>query len=134
MLNPFPELLTFSLLGPMFLRAILGLIFIDLGRFKFKGEKSRWIASLEALHIGQAPIVVKVLGAIEIIGGVMLIIGLYTQIAALVLAILTGTEAYLEYKDATLLKRNFSFYILLFVVLLSLLVTGAGAFAFDIPL
>lgn len=134
MLNPFPSLLTYSLLGPLFLRVVVGLIFLDLGRFKLKGEKQRWIASLEALHIGQARAVVNFLGIVEIVGGLLIIVGLYTQIAALVLAILTAKEAYVEWKDSALLKRNFVFYVLLLVILLSLLVTGAGAYAFDIPL
>jgi uncharacterized membrane protein YphA (DoxX/SURF4 family) len=76
----------------------------------------------------------KILGAIEIVGGIMLILGLYTQIAALVLGLLTLAEAYTEYKDPLILKRNFVFYTMLFAILLSLLLSGAGAFAIDLPL
>ena len=134
MLNPFPSLLTYSLLGPMILRIILGVIFVDLGRFKLTKERERWIASLEALHIGGAKLVTKILGGVEIIGGLMLVVGYYTQIAALVFVLLTGAELYIEYKDAGILRRDITFYLLLLAISLSLLLTGAGAYAFDIPL
>ncbi|MES2213847.1 MAG: DoxX family membrane protein [Patescibacteria group bacterium] len=134
MLNTFPELLTYSQMAPFILRVVIGLIFLDLGLLKFKAEKSRWIASLQALGIGSPEIFVSLLGALEIIGGIMLIIGIYTQVAALGFIILTGLEIYIEYKEAALLKRNIVFYVLLCSIALSLLLTGAGAFAFDIPL
>ncbi|MDB5266791.1 MAG: hypothetical protein JWN89_606 [Parcubacteria group bacterium] len=134
MLNTFPELLTYSQMAPFLLRVVIGLIFIDLGLLKFKSEKGRWIESFKALGFGSAEIFVSVLGALEVLGGVMLLIGIYTQVAALGFIILTGMEIYLEYKEAALLKRNIVFYVLLCAIAFSLLLTGAGAFAFDIPL
>ncbi len=134
MLNTFPDLLTYSQLAPFILRVVLGLIFIDLGLLKFKAEKSRWIISFEALHLKPAEILVSVFGALQLVAGAMLIVGLYTQVAALVLVILTGMEVYTEYKDARILKRDIVFYVLLFSIALSLLITGAGQYAFDIPL
>ena len=134
MLNTFPDLLTYSQLGPFILRVVLGLIFIDLALLKFKAEKQRWIASFEALHIKPAPVLVSVFGALQLVGGVMLIVGLYTQVAALAFVILSGMEVYIEFKDARILKRDIVFYVLVLSIALSLLITGAGAYAFDIPL
>lgn len=134
MLNTFPDLLTYSQLAPFILRVVLGLIFIDLGLLKFKAEKSRWIASFQALHLKPADILVSIFGTVQLVGGLMLIVGLYTQIAALAFVILSGMELYIEYKDATILKRDIVFYILVLSIAVSLLITGAGAFAFDIPL
>lgn len=134
MLNPFPELLTYGLLSPFILRVVVGFIFVNLGLLAFKGEKERWIVSLATLNIPNPKIAVKIFGAIEFIGGIMFLLGFYTQIAALVLALLTFAEAYVEYKDPTILKRNFVFYILILAITLSLLFSGAGAFAIDIPL
>lgn len=134
MLNTFPDLLTYSLLAPLILRVLAGLIFIDLGILLFKGEKERWLASLSALKIPKPKIAIKIFGLIEIVGGAMLILGLYTQISALVLALLVFAEAYIEYKEPIILKRNFVFYVMLLAILLSLLLSGAGAFAFDLPL
>lgn len=134
MLNPFPELLTYSLLSPFILRVVAGLIFINLGALAFRNEKKRWEISLSALKVPRAETAVKILGGVEIAGGIMLFLGFYTQIAALVLALLTFSEAYIEYKDPAILKRNIIFYSMLFAIVLSLLFSGAGAFAIDLPL
>lgn len=134
MLNPFPELLVFSLLGPFILRAVLGLILLDLGMLKFKGEKKRWIASFDALYIRPADLFVAAYGLLQIAGGFLLIIGLWTQVAALAFAVFSGIELYVEWKARDVLKRDLVFYMLVFAISLSLLLTGAGAFAFDIPL
>src|SRR5690242_5970677 len=107
MLNPFPEFLNFSFFAPFFLRVVLGLIFIDLGWLKFKSEKARWLMSFEALNL--APILLSIYAVVEIVGGLMLIAGFWTQVAALVLAIFSGIEFYIEYKEASVLKRNLVF-------------------------
>ena len=134
MLNPFPDLLTYSLLAPFILRLVAGLVFIDLGILALKNEKKRWLVSLSVLKIPKPKTALRVLGAIEAIGGLMLIFGFYTQIAALVLALLTFCESYVEYKDPGILKRNLVFYVMLLAMVLSLLFSGAGAFAIDLPL
>lgn len=134
MLNPFPDLLTYSLLAPFILRLVAGLIFINLGVLLFKGEKERWLVSLSTLNVPGPKLVIKIFSAIEAVGGAMLIAGYYTQVVALVLALFTFAETYIEYKDPAILKRNFVFYIMLLAILLSLLLSGAGAFAIDLPL
>lgn len=134
MLNPFPDLLVYSLLAPLMIRLVLGLIFVDLGILVFKGEKARWKASLTTLRLPRPEIGVKVLGVVQTIGGAMILLGFYTQIAALILAVLTFAEGYFEYRDPTILKRSLAFYVLIFACLISLLFSGAGALAFDIPL
>ncbi len=134
MLNPFPDLLAYSLLAPLFLRLVLGLIFIDLGVLKFRGERERWLASFEALYLRPADFFVVVYGIVQIVGGLFLLFGLWTQVAALAFAILTGTELLIEWRMREVLKRDLTFYLLLFVISISLLLTGAGAYAFDIPL
>lgn len=134
MLNPFPELLSFSPLAPLILRLVLGLIFLDLGILKFKSERKRWVASFQALHLNPAQLLVTIFGLIEVVGGVLLLLGAWTQIAALIFVVLVGLEFYIEYKDASVLKRDIVFYILVLAIAVSLLLTGAGAFAFDIPL
>src|SRR3989344_6325252 len=134
MLNPFPELLYLSLLGPFILRVILGLIFIDLGLLKLKGEKERWLAIFETVGLRPNTFFVPLYGLLQIAGCIMLIVGFWTQVAALGFAISSGIELYVEWRDKEILKRDFVFYLLLFVISVSLLVTGAGAYAIDIPL
>lgn len=134
MLNLFPGLLSYALLGPFILRLVLGLVFIDLGLLKFKGEKKRWVATFEAMHLRPADFFVPLYAAVQILGGILLVVGLWTQAVAILFAILTFCELYVEWSNSTLLKRDFTFYLLSFCISLSLVFTGAGAYSFDIPL
>ena len=134
MLNPFPSLLTYATLAPFILRLVLAFIVLDLGFLKLGKEKSRWITSLQALHLKPADLWLKLLAGIDIVGGLMLLVGWETQIAALVFVILFGIEFYIEWKDGSILRRDLTFYFLVLAIALSLLLTGAGAYAFDIPL
>lgn len=134
MLNPFPELLTYGLMAPFILRLVVGYLFMNLGYLKLTSEKGRWLSSVSSLRLKPAEFFVKIFALMEIIGGAMLFIGLYTQVAALALAFLTFSELYVEYKEESLLKRNLVFYLLLFAICLSLLFSGAGFLAFDLPL
>ncbi len=134
MLSVFPELFTYGLLAPFILRVVLGALFLNLGILKFTKEKSRWITFFEGFRIKPAVIFLTILASIETIGGILLIIGLFTQVVALVFAILTFAELFIEFKEEALLKRNIIFYLLVFAISLSLLFSGAGFFAFDLPL
>ena len=134
MLNPFPELLMYSFLGPFILRVLIGLIFIDLGFLKFKSEKGRWLASFDTLGLRPADLFVPIYALLQIVGGLLLLVGLWTQVAALAFVIFTGIELYVEWQARDILKRDMVFYVLIFAISLSLLLTGAGAYAIDIPL
>ncbi len=124
----------YSLLGPFILRLVLGLIFLDLGVLKLRGEKERWLASFETLGLRPADLFVPLYAILQIIGGLLLLVGLWTQVATLVFAVFTGIELYVEWKAGEILKRDMVFYLLIFIISLSLLLTGAGAYAIDIPL
>ena len=134
MLNPFPEFLNYALLAPLILRLVVGLIFLDLGLLKFKSEKERWLASFDTLGLRPADLFVPLYGLLQVLGGLMFIAGFYTQVAALFFVLSTGAELYVEWRAREVLKRDMVFYLLLFVISLSLLLTGAGAFAIDLPL
>ncbi len=133
-LNTFPELLNFSILSPFILRLVLGLIVLNLGALKLSSEKKSWETLFETVHLNPAHYLVKILAFIEIIGGLMLVVGSYTQLTAIIFSVLFFCEAVLEYREESLEKRNLTFYILLFAIALSLIFTGAGAFAFDLSL
>jgi uncharacterized membrane protein YphA (DoxX/SURF4 family)/tRNA(Leu) C34 or U34 (ribose-2'-O)-methylase TrmL len=134
MLNVFPDLLNYSLLAPFILRLVIGVIFIDLGILKFRSEKERWMASFNTLGLRPADLFVPLYGLVQLAGGVLLVVGLWTQAAALIFVILTGIELYIEWSAKEILKRDMVFYVLLFAISLSILVTGAGAYAIDLPL
>src|SRR3989344_4096488 len=127
--NTFPELLYYSALAPLILRLIIGFIFIDLGFLKFGSEKERWLASFETLNLRPADLFLPLYALLQIAGGFFLVIGLWTQIAALAFVIFTGIELYVEWKAREILKRDMVFYILVFAISISLLLTGGGAYA-----
>jgi len=133
-LNTFPDLLTFSMFSPFILRVVLGLIVINLGFLKLGKEKNLWQRLFELINIHASRIFVKILAFVEIIGGLMLVIGSYTQLTAIIFSILFFCEAVLEYRESALERRNLTFYVLMFAISLSLVFLGAGAFAFDLPL
>jgi len=134
-LNTFPELLALEHLAPFILRVTLGVIMINIGYLKWKGEFPRWKIFAEALGFTRnRAAFIKGIGVLEYVSGVALIIGLYTQLASLLLVILSGIELYAEHKESALVKRDIVFYILIFSIALSLLFSGAGAFSLDLPL
>ncbi len=134
MLNIFPDLLTYSLLGPFILRVSLGILFINLGYLELTREKERWLRVFETIRFSPARFWVRVFGVVEIAGGLLLVLGVLTQAAALLFTVISLAEMYIEYRAPVVLRRNIVFYGLIFVISASLLLTGAGAFAFDLPL
>jgi uncharacterized membrane protein YphA (DoxX/SURF4 family) len=132
--NIFPELFAFSFLAPFILRVVLGLIFLNLGYLKLGKEKAGWTSSLNVLGIRPAGFFTGLLGIVEILGGLFLIAGAYTQLVALILAVIATSELLIEYKEESILKRDFVFYLLLTIICVSIILTGAGLFAIDIPL
>lgn len=133
-LTTFPNLLTFGMLSPLILRVVIGFIIIDLGLLKLGKEQASWQELFETIGFHPAKFLVKTIAYVELIGGLMLLAGAYTQLAAIIFSILFFCEAVLEYREPVLEKRNLTFYILMFTISLSLIFLGAGAFALDLPL
>jgi len=77
---------------------------------------------------------VLLIGVIEFVAGILLVIGLYTQIAAIVIAFLMLEATLIKLKNRKSLPNDAAFYFILFVSAVSLIFSGAGLFAFDFPL
>ena len=120
MINPFPDLLTYSHLAPLILRVVVGSFFVfKAGRMIHRLYFSKNIAAPSAkTHAG---------AWLSLFGGISVFVGFYTQIGALVLF---AIALYRSRHDAP--QRIV--YHLLAAIALSLLFTGAGFLAFDIPL
>ncbi len=134
MLSVFPALFTYKLLAPFILRVVIGIVFLDLGYLKLGKEKTVWHDFFEVIHFRPSYFYVTLLAVIEIISGAFILTGYLTQLAALVMAIILFAECYIETRDGSLLKRDIVFYFLLLAICVSLLFSGAGYFAFDLPL
>ena len=134
MLNVFPDLLTFSFFAPFLLRVALGVVFLDFGRHTLGKGRAQHGALFEALGLKQHGRYVTILGALEIVVALMLILGFYTQIAALVAFIFSLEAYYLKGKHGAHIEHRRHLFFLTAVISFSLLFSGAGAIAFDLPL
>lgn len=136
MLNPFPDLLHLWRDAPVILRIAAACVFFYLTYASFirkdaiaavrfpLGLRGAWIAWFAIL--------------IELITGAALLLGAYTQYAAIVaglaaLKALTFRRAWPALADLVFPLSSGTAFLLL-AVSLSLLLTGAGAYAVDIPL
>jgi len=129
--NVFPELLDYSLLAPLIMRVILGLVLLNLGWLKMHKEKNGWVMFMRAMNFKRAREIVTTFGLLEFAGGLMLIVGIYTQPVALAFILLGGIQLFIESKEESLLRRDFVFYLLMTAIATSLLLTGAGLYAVD---
>lgn len=77
---------------------------------------------------------VFVIGIVEMIAGIFLVAGFLTQIAALVVVIILLGALYLKKKYPTSFESSSGYLFLCLVIALSLLFTGPGFLAFDLPL
>jgi putative oxidoreductase len=133
-LSIFPDLLTFWLLAPFILRVTVGFIFIYFGVSKIWREQERRIGFFKKIGFGAGIIFFWLVSTLEIIGGALLVLGLYTQPTALVLSFVALGAIYSKIRHPKLLDNTLEFYVLLLSVLISLLFLGAGFWAIDLPL
>ncbi len=73
-------------------------------------------------------------GIFYIVSSIMIIVGLYTQIAAVVAILLIKFDYWTERKAGPVPREKIALMVLMELILISLLLTGPGAFAFDYPL
>lgn len=133
MFNPFPELLDLAYLAPFILRLGFGLVLFITSFHQLLDRHDELSARFKEVWPKNGTNILWIASVVEIVVGLSFIAGFYTQIAALVGIIFSITAiTYKKYRQAT--TRDLVFYILMLVISLSLIVTGAGIFAFDLPL
>lgn len=132
MLSLFPQILFLAPLSTALLRVCAGLVFVYLAYVHFSKRK----AAAEELStlIGGAHVIIPLYSVVELLIAVSLIAGVWTQLAALLgwavaLKVLFIRHSLRELKPLSQLS-----YALLAAICFSLVFTGAGAFAFDLPL
>ncbi len=133
MLNLFPGFLDYGFFAPLLLRLIVGLIFVAHGYPKLFGGFSQTAGFFESVGIKPAKFWVFVVGVVEFFGGIALIVGFATQLAALLIAI-DMLVAIWKVKAKQGFVGGYEFDLTLLVAALSLVLTGAGAYAIDLPL
>jgi len=134
MLSIFPSLFAFEFFAPLILRAVVGAIFVYFGYTKIYKDKVSKISSFESVGMKPAKMFFWASALLEIVGGLFLILGLYTQVAAAVLSIIIIGAIYMKIRKPAALSSGFDFLILILAVLVSLLFLGGGIWAIDLPL
>jgi putative oxidoreductase len=135
MLNIFPSFLWLSLLAPFILRVTLGLVFVNAARLKLTKDRIGRVEIFEKIGLRPGNLYALIFGLLELAIGIFLVIGLFTQLVSLLGAIIMGVTTFLKaFKKPDVFKGTLELYILLTVMAISLLFSGAGAWAFDMPL
>jgi uncharacterized membrane protein YphA (DoxX/SURF4 family) len=135
MLNIFPEFLNYNLAAPVIIRLGLGLLLIGFSYREFTRDKEKLVAFFRYLHFTSTQSFAWLFAAIEILIGVLLIVGFGTQLIALIAMAIILVEWFKNYRANKLeTKKLFWFYIVILLSCFSLLLTGAGFLALDLPL
>jgi uncharacterized membrane protein YphA (DoxX/SURF4 family) len=119
MLSTFPDLLSYQMFAPLLIRLTLGIILIH------------WTYKTLRSHPDTNK---KMVAIVEGVAGLLLVIGLWTQVAALVIAVDLVIRLFGKYQTKSLLTDGVNYYFILFILALTLLFTGAGFVAIDLPL
>ena len=131
----FPDLFTYGFLATGVLRMTLGLIFIWFAYEKFFHQRTERIAFFEKLGIKPAIVFFALVTGVELLAGIGLVLGYYTQVAALITGALMTLATFIKwYRPSALHRNTIEFYILLAILSFALIFLGPGAFAFDLPL
>ena len=133
MVNPFPTLLIYGIFAPFLIRIVLGTILLYLSVEHFRSHKE--IAHLFSPLFGKASKSIGILlGFIEIASGGLLVVGAWTQFGALMVSVLALKSLFIRGTLKSLCPLSKTAYVLMLTMAVSLLLSGAGAFAFDLPL
>ena len=134
MLNIFPSLLIFGIFAPFILRVAVGVYLFHTGYNHLGKEKESVIQEATQKFSSYAKPIVILGGLFEVIVGLSLVAGFLTQIMALLGMLYMVKMFVLKKQYPVWMKRERVLYVVFFVILLSLLLTGAGAPAVDLPL
>ena len=131
MLSIFPNLLTYELVGPLLIRLALGAAFIWFGYEKI-GKRYAHVKHTDKND--KKALRVLVCGIVDMVLGLLVLVGFLTQVAALLISIILIIGIGRKIKEGAFLTSGINYYVILLAMALSLLFTGAGFFAFDLPL
>ena len=126
MLNTFPQLLTYGFFAPTVLRLTVAIVLFYLAYHQWL--KRTEIAKVRAFVFPTLSII------FNLIIGIALFLGWHTQIAALLAIIGFCVGLWLNRRYPHIVILSNATVIILMVTCASLLLTGAGALAMDVPL
>ena len=133
MLSLFPQLLFLAPLGTTLVRIAAGICVLYIG-YRVVTEKDLYAQEHFPIVGHPAAWMLWIAAVITLVTGALITIGLYTQGAAILGALIGIKIAIFNRRYAALMPISASAALLLTAICLSLLISGAGAFAFDLPL
>lgn len=127
----FPHLFDYQFLAPTLLRFVLAAVFVAHGWSKLR-DLSGTAGFLGSLGFRPAKFWAAILGGTEFFGGVLLAVGLFTQAAAALLGFVMLVAIW-KVKRKQGFIDGWEFDLALLAIAISLILTGPGAFAVDLP-
>ena len=119
MLSLFPFFLSYQQLSPVLIRLALAAVLVYWGYKVLAGSFSTNT---------------KILSVIEVICAALLLIGFWTQAAALFVSIDLIVRLVNKIKARAFLTDGVNYYLILLILAISLFLTGPGWWAIDVPL
>lgn len=117
----------------LLLRCSLGIILIHRGYPKLFGQTAN--AMQYFAHLGLPSYFVYVAGVLEVFGGCLLIVGLFTRVVGLLLAIEMGVAIWkVHLAKGYLAIGEYQFHLVLAAAAFTLATVGAGAISLDRPI
>lgn len=133
MLNPFPELLTYSFFAPLLLRVAVGILFAVAGWRHLVSARALYSQTMRSRFGPRGVMLLWHVGALELLVAAGLIIGFFTQIGAIGGMVLAASFWW-RGNENPLATYAASTYALAGIICAATLLTGAGAIAVDLPL
>ena len=119
MLSLFPSFFSLQPLAPFLLRVTLGAVLLY---WCYSGVKRKENATS------------TIFALIDGVAGLFLVLGLFMQLGALISLLVLLGKIIKKIRTRSFFTDGVNYYFILFIISLSLLFLGPGAFAFDLPL
>ncbi len=126
----FPLLSIWSDWGILLLRVVFGIVFVVHGWPKIRnwGETAR---NFEAMGFRPGNVLGPIVAIVEFFGGIALVVGLWTQLAAAALLLQFILITIWKLKNGQKFVGGWEFDLVLLAIAALFVVLGAGAFSFD---
>ncbi|HMO78743.1 MAG TPA: DoxX family protein [Candidatus Paceibacterota bacterium] len=134
MLNFFPELLPFGLISATIIRIVVGSVLFYFGILSISTKKEIVSERLNNFKYPAPKFFTFLISIIGIITGSFLIAGFATQIVAIIAIYLFLNLIFIDSGEKNIFGQTKLFYISMILISITLIFSGAGFWAIDLPL